>query len=146
MGNYKARRPGFIEGWKQDAALYMFQGLTDEEIVHKIWPRDFDLTLEEKRRKLNLRRDKQRLQNLRKDEKFLAYYRSIVTEWSVHYTGPALNKLAEQMNDPSGWLANKAANDVLQRAMPVVMGNEANTVTVKIEGMPELGSPDQEES
>lgn len=145
MGNYRARRPGFIEGWKQSAAQYMFQGKTDTEISHLLWPGRYTSNLDEERKRKNLKGDKQRLQRLRKDEKFMEYYRSILTEWSVHYTGPALNKLAEQINSSEGWLANKAANDVLQRSMPTIMGNEANTITVKVEGMPELGSPDQED-
>jgi len=43
------------------------------------------------------------------------------------------------------WLQNKAANDLLNYGKSQIYGDEEKAVHVKIEGMPDLGTPDQEE-
>ena len=40
------------------------------------------------------------------------------------------------------WLQNKAANDLLNYGKQQIFGDDDKAVTVKIEGMPELGTPD----
>lgn len=144
MGNYKARRPGFIEAWKILAAEYMFQGKPDKEIAELLWPVLTTMPKEEAAKKMQSY--KRRLRELRKDSAFQEYYKSMITEWRVHTMGPALAKLKEQINSPEPWLANKAANDVLTRvgADPFTNGEESSAVTIRFEGMPELGSPDDE--
>ena len=138
MGNYRCRRDGFILGWQQDAALYMFQGKSDEEITRELW---FKFKEPAPNQLLN---GKRKLQRLRKDPKFQEYYKSIVTEWSVRYVGKAMNKLGEQLDCDQPWLANKAANDVLNHAKKMVLGEDENTIHVHVEGMPEIGSPDSD--
>lgn len=135
MGNYRARRPGFLQGWQINAADMMFRGCTDEEIVRQLWP--------QKTEPNQIKNGKTRLRNLRRDEKFQEYYRSIVTEWSVHHVGKAYNKLAEQIDSNQPWLANKAANDVITHSRQMITGMDDGTVLVKVEGMPELGTPDE---
>ena len=72
----------------------------------------------------------------------MEYYRSIITEWSIHSTGPALKKLRSQLDSDKEWLANKAANDVIAKAGKEITGDTENTINVRFEGLPELGSPD----
>lgn len=148
MGNYKARRPGFLEGWKIDAANWMFQGFTDNQIAEKLDGERIAAATEYKKKAGLYKAWKDKLQRLRKDPKFQEYYRSIVTEWRVHNYGPALNVLTGQMKSDEPWLANKAANDVLNRIGndPFSDNLEAGSVTIKFEGMPELGSPETEEA
>ena len=134
MGNYRARKPGYIAGWQINVARMQFQGKSDDDIVAATWP---DLV-----EKGKVEAGKQRLRRLRHDEKYLEYYRSLITEWSSKHVGAALNKLAEQINDPNGWLANKAANDVLAQSKAFT-GSDENTVVVKVEGMPEMGVPEE---
>lgn len=142
MGNYRSRRPGFIQGWQIDVAQYTFQGLTDDEIIEKVfhWSQE-KLTLEPEKAKSRLATYRQRMRNLRKDPKFIEYYKSIITEWTVHNVGRALNRIAAQVDDPEGYLANKAANDVLNRGMKLFEDEDANKLTIRVEGMPELGAP-----
>ena len=121
-----------------NVADYMFRGYTDDQIVAEIWP-------EKTETDNKLRAAKQRLRNLRRDEKFQEYYRSIITEWSVHNVGKALSKLSEQIDSNQPWLANKAANDVILQSKTLISGADDNTVVVKVEGMPELGSPEEED-
>jgi hypothetical protein len=134
MANFKSHRPGFLLGWQINAADMMFRGYTDERMVEELWP---DKTTPGQKRNC-----KTRLQKLRKDEKFQEYYRSLVTEWSIHHVGRAYNKLAEQIECDQPWLANKAANDVIQHSKQMLTGMDDGTVVVKVEGMPELGTPD----
>ena len=117
-----------------NAADMMFRGFTDEEIAEELWHVGED----EKK----IRNGKSRLRNLRKNEVFQDYYRSIITEWSVHHVGKALLKIASQMDNDNPWLANKAANDVITQSKPLISGDEDNTLVVKVEGMPELGEPE----
>ena len=136
MGNYKSRRPGFLQAWQINAADMMFRGLTDEEIVREL----FNTGDDEKK----IYNGKARIRNLRKNEGFQEYYRSIITEWSLHNVGKALNRLSTQIDSPTEWLANKAANDVIQQSKAFINGSDENTVVLKVEGMPELGTPDDE--
>jgi len=135
MGNYAVRNSGLMQGWEIDVADLTFRGFTDEEIANKLWPERVDSG--------KLDACKQKLRRLRRTEKFQAYYRSIVTEWSVHYVGKALNKLGEQIDSDLPWLANKAANDILTQSKGVITGADDNTVVIKMEGMPELGTPSE---
>lgn len=61
---------------------------------------------------------------------------------SIAMSSEALKRIKSQIRDDNGWLANKAANDSLTFAKPLIWGEDDRTVSVKIEGMPELGSPD----
>jgi len=135
MGNYRARRPGFLQGWQINAADMMFRGYTDEEMVKELWP--------QKTEKNQIQAAKQRLQRLRKDEKFQEYYRTLIQQWSIAHVGRALRKLSEQIDSNQPWLANKAANDVLQQSKALTSGVDDGTVVIKVEGMPELGTPDE---
>ena len=57
----------------------------------------------------------------------------------------AVKTLATQM-DPNSkgdlWLQNKAANDVLNHRRALMADRQDTAVTIKVEGMPELGTPD----
>lgn len=135
MGNYRVRRPGMLQGWQITAAEMMFQGHTNEEIISAIWPKaDTDGKRAAKRKVLK---------KLTEDEVFQAYYRTIISEWTVHSVGPALRKLRSQIDSDKEWLANKAANDIIAQSKGLITGADDNTMVVKIEGMPELGTPEE---
>jgi hypothetical protein len=60
----------------------------------------------------------------------------------------AIGRLDKQVDNENDWVANKASNDViaLAKAMGIIRSEADNaTIKVQIEGLPELGSPDQEE-
>lgn len=58
----------------------------------------------------------------------------------------ALAKLERQVNDDNGWLSNKAANDFVNLAKSAgIFAAEEKALNVQITGMPELGSPDQDD-
>lgn len=72
-------------------------------------------------------------------------YKAIVTEIAMPAYGYAQSKIISQINDKSGWLANKAANDVINMYKPIIMGEDSKQITVKIEGMPDMGEPGAED-
>ena len=68
----------------------------------------------------------------------------MIKEWTVHNVGRALNKLSEQVGHEAPWLANKAANDILQRAPKSLLTDESeSSVVVRVEGMPVMGVPEE---
>lgn len=135
MGNYKSRREGYLQSWQVNVADMMFRGMTDEEICIAQFGVD---KLDEKK----MRNGKARLRNLRRDPKFQEYYKSIITEWTVHNVGKALTRLAEQMDSDKPWIVNKACNDILNQSKQFT-GTDDSTVKVVVEGMPELGTPEE---
>jgi len=138
MGNYTVRQSGLLTSWQMTAAQMMFQGKSDEEISRFIFNTGDD--------DLKIKRGKNKLQRLRKTENFQEYYKSLITEWSVHNVGRALTKLSQQIDrDDQPWLANKAANDVLNQYKQMVAKVDDNTVVIRMEGAPALGTPDDEE-
>lgn len=60
-------------------------------------------------------------------------------------TSDAIQVIKGQIkNKDLPWLQNKAANDLLAYGKSQIYGDEEKAVTVKIEGMPELGIPGEE--
>jgi hypothetical protein len=46
--------------------------------------------------------------------------------------------------EDQAWLQNKAANDLLNYGKSQIFGDEERAIHVKVEGMPEIGSPDDD--
>ena len=60
------------------------------------------------------------------------------------YVPSAVTKIRSQINSDTEWLANKAANDVITLANRTgVIKTEETALTVQIQGMPDIGSPDE---
>lgn len=58
----------------------------------------------------------------------------------------AVGRLEKQIDNENDWVANKAANDVVNLAKTTgIFQSEEKAINVKIEGMPEIGSPDADE-
>lgn len=63
---------------------------------------------------------------------------------SIAMSSEALKKIKSQIRDDNGWLANKAANDSLTFAKPLIWGEDEKAVNIRIEGMPDIGSPEDD--
>ena len=59
-------------------------------------------------------------------------------------TSEAVQVIKGQLRSDQGWLQNKAANDLLNYGKNQIYGDEERTVHVQIEGMPDIGSPEEE--
>ena len=60
-------------------------------------------------------------------------------------TAEAVQVIKGQLRSDQGWLQNKAANDLLNYGKGQIYGDEERTVHVQIEGLPDIGSPDDQE-
>ena len=56
----------------------------------------------------------------------------------------ARNTLRRSMTKGDDWLAMQAAVNVMNQSGKRIFGAEENAVTVRIEGLPEIGSPDDD--
>lgn len=135
MGYNRVRANSPLTAWQRVAAELSFAGMSDDEICHEIFP-DTKSDAE----KLKMR--KKNLQKLMRSEAFAVYYQDLVSEWSAHNVGKALRTISDNMNDRSAWMRNTAANDVLRISQKWLTGTDENTVVLRVEGMPELGTPD----
>lgn len=88
---------------------------------------------------------KKRLKAWQNDAVFQSYYRDLIRSVMMPAYSRAVNRLNTQIDDPNQWIAQGAAREVITRFGPDIMGQSDQTVTVKIEGMPDLGVPDQDE-
>lgn len=75
-----------------------------------------------------------------KNEKIQKAYKEILLEYMNGYAGAAIKKLGEQINAENAWVANKAANDVLNRVGDLFNDNEKEMV-IRVEGGPKIGHP-----
>jgi len=139
MGNYAARRNKLLVGWEIDAALMVFRGKSNRDIAIEALSANPDDPKD-------LKNKIQRVVKLIRSDKFEEYYKTMIKEWSIRNVGRALNKLTEQVDmDDQPWLANKAANDILQRAPKSYFQSEDEaTFKIVVEGAPTLGIPTDE--
>lgn len=86
-----------------------------------------------------------KMQKAKSQPGYAEMYKEIVHEAAFAQHGYAMRKIIEQIDDENGWLAQNAAREVLNRTTPIIFGKEADSITVRIEGMPEIGTPDSEE-
>ena len=118
------------------------RGCSEEEVKAVIWNISKDSTLSEKSKATR------RLREWTEDPKFIEGYRAIVRQLAYPAYGSSLKRLMKQVNyddDKMAWVANKAANDIMNRYSGIIMGDEDKQIVVKVEGMPELGTPDAED-
>ena len=85
-----------------------------------------------------------RLSEWRKHPKYAEVWKDEVQRQCLPMMSEAIRKLRKQMRQDDQWLGNKAANDLVAFSKARVFADEDKAVTVRIEGMPDLGSPDVE--
>ena len=129
---------------KQTAMCRMMAlGTPEPQILHLTYGVDLNDTSAAGRKALNKAR--REMQLTMEMPAFAECYRAMIKEMAWPVYGEAIDVIRKQLNNANGWLANKAANDLLNRFAPVVMGTEDQSVTIRIEGMPELGTPTQDD-
>lgn len=80
----------------------------------------------------------------RKHPKYLETWKDEVSSLSVKLMNKGLSTIRKQMDASEPWLANKAANDGVNFAKSRIFAEDERSISVQITGMPDLGSPDQE--
>ena len=113
------------------------RGFSSEEIIKFLWGTEKgDAKYTQCRNRLSMWRNNPEYNKIWLEELGLGGRRMLAK---------GIRKIREQIDCDQPWLANKAANDAVNFAKPLVLGENEKTVTVKIEGMPDLGTPDQQE-
>ena len=121
----------------------MFEGTPIDEIAGRYFhTKDINGVVD----KTKLAAARRKINAMKHKQGFLECYRALVMELALDNFGYAVKRLGGQLNDPNGWLANKAINDYLTRFGPQIMGEDNKEIVVRVEGMPELGTPDAEDS
>ena len=123
----------------QDRAVRMeANGYTTPEIILAIWG------LKEADDPKEYHNYECKLSRLRKHPMYLETWKDEVGKVSIKLMNKGLKKIMAQMDANEPWLANKAANDGVNFARSRVFAEEDRAISVKIEGMPDLGTPDGE--
>ena len=121
------------------ACRLLAEGNTEEEVMGAFFGIGENSTYGEKQKA------RKTLHKWMREPGFQECFRAIVKEVAFTSYGSAVARIRQQVNDPNGWLANKAANDVLTRFGPTVMGEESREIKIVVEGALELGAPATEE-
>ena len=78
----------------------------------------------------------------RKLPEFESIWKDEVKQILYGCTAEAVQVIKGQLRSDQGWLQNKAANDLLNYGKGQIYGDEERTVHVQIDGLPDIGSPD----
>lgn len=85
------------------------------------------------------------LSRLRKRPDYKAIWEDELSATVRRRVPGAVGRINLQIDNQNDWVANKAANDVIALAKALgVIRSEETALNVKIEGMPDLGSPEAE--
>ena len=88
----------------------------------------------------------QQMHRWRQHPEYDAIWKDEVRKMLYGTTGEALRVIRSQLRDAEKpWLANKAANDVLNYGKSQIFGDEERTINVQVSGLPDLGEPDPED-
>lgn len=126
---------------KQEKFIRMkAQGKSRAEILKEV----FDLDMETASEK-EIRNADNRMCIWKKHPEYEKIWKDEVRDVLFCFTGEAVQVIGGQLSRADlPWLQNKAANDILNYGKHQIFGNEENEVTVRVEGMPEMGIPDSE--
>lgn len=113
------------------------QGRTRPEIMKAV----FNIDMETADHRIINAAD-QKMFRWRKRPEFDAIWKDEVKAILYGCTAKAIQVINSQMDDDIPWLRNKAANDLMNYGKSQLYGDEEKAVHVKIEGMPDIGSPD----
>ena len=78
-----------------------------------------------------------------KDPKIQNAYREILREFIQETYPRAFLRLAKQIDDGNGWIAQNAANAIINKFSEAVFGEEDKKVVIQFEGLPDLGTPEE---
>lgn len=135
-----AKREGVyrMNGKQHIAASMEAQGKSDDEILL--------VCFGEAKSAVEKNRQKRQLKKWRDLDEYQDAYRKTVRAIAGSVYGKALAKICEQIDSDNPWVAQNAAREVLSRYGDILMGKEDKSITVKIDGMPTLGTPEDNDA
>lgn len=126
---------------KQEKFIRMkAQGKSRAEILQEVFGLDMETASTRE-----IRNADNRMCDWKKHPEYEKIWKEEIRDVLFGFTGEAVQVIGGQLNRADlPWLQNKAANDILNYGKQQIFGSDENEVTIKIEGMPELGTPDAE--
>ena len=115
------------------------QGCTRPEILKAVFGLDIETAPEKE-----IHNADAKMSRWRKHPDFESVWKDEVKTILYGCTSEAIQTIRKQMREKDDWLQNKAANDLLNYGKGQIFGDEEHTVHVQIEGLPDIGSPDDE--
>jgi len=138
----KRKGPFRMNLLKQRTAKLIFDGVKSSEIVKLLFPVwNEDGTLNEAKK----RSAEARVSQWCGEPEFQAYYRELVKREAIPRYSRAMSVFDRQLEDENPWVAQGAAREIVNQVKPMVLGEGAQEIVVRVEGAPELGEPDDEE-
>jgi hypothetical protein len=116
------------------------QGKSRAEILKAIFDLDIDSSPANE-----IHNADNKMSRWRKLPEFESIWKDEVRQILYGCTAEAVQVIKGQLRSDQGWLQNKAANDLLNYGKGQIYGDEERTVHVQIEGLPDIGSPDDQE-
>ena len=113
------------------------QGCSRADILRKVFGLDLETSPENVIHNADCK-----MSNWRKHPDFETVWKDEVRSILYGCTSEAIQTIRKQMREKDDWLQNKAANDLLNYGKAQIYGDEEKTVHVQIDGMPDIGSPD----
>ena len=113
------------------------QGKSRPEILKAVFGLDIETASENE-----IHAADNKMSRWRKHPDFEATWKDEVKQILYGCTAEAVQVIKGQLRSDQGWLQNKAANDLLNYGKGQIYGDEERTVHVQIEGLPDIGSPD----
>ena len=143
MAKYTSGATLGITRMQLDVVRMLTEGKQPDAIARHLFPvmAEDGVTVDEKK----VAKYRAQIRKWMRDPKIQNAYRELLREFMMPEFANAARKVASQVDDPNGWLANKAANDVLTRFGDAVMGKDDREIVVRVENMPALGTPDADE-
>ena len=137
MGKQDAKSKDNLTVMQEQFVRMDANGMTTPEIIMELWGK--------KKGDPEFHALECKLTRWRKHPKYEEVWKDEVRRQCFPMMSEGLKVIRQQMKDGSQpWLLNKAANDAINFAGKKIYGNDENTVTVQIAGMPDIGSPDDE--
>ena len=116
------------------------QGKSRPEILKAVFGLDIETASENE-----IHAADNKMSRWRKHPDFEATWKDEVKQILYGCTAEAVQVIKGQLRSDQGWLQNKAANDLLNYGKGQIYGDEERTVHVQIDGLPDIGSPDDSE-
>lgn len=129
-----------MNSMKYKAVRCIFEGMSYKEAAIAVWkldPKDPEYAVK-------LKRCHTKILSWAKEEEFDRCYKELCKQEALPRYSRAMALFDSQMGNKNPWVAQGAARELANRYGPQIMGEEQNTITVKVEGMPEMGTPDEE--
>ena len=115
------------------------QGCSRAEILKRVFKLDIETAPENE-----VHNADNKMTRWRKHPDFEQVWKDEVRAILYGCTSEAIQTIRKQMREKDDWLQNKAANDLLNYGKQQIYGDEEKTVHVQIDGMPDIGSPDDQ--